>query len=661
MTNSLTIDLLGNNDELNKALEQSAGTVDEFVTDIEKVEEAFNDLEDDVKHLGNKVEDEFDDMSDDMQTSMKEGAERGGGVLKQAMSVAIGNLTAQIIGGVTNAFGRAFDMAKNIVTEAFDSFSEQRRAEARLDAVLQATGEAAGFTGDQMRQMAVDMQEVTGIADQTVLGMQAVIATFKNVRGDQFKETMELAADMAVVLESDVKGAAIQVAKALNDPLKGMSALAESGVSFTEQQRQMVEQLLETGDVIGAQKVILEELKGEFGGAAERVRETGTGLEGLRSRLDDVYVAIAEALIPVLDELKPVLDAALDAFENSIPILKGVVKWAITVAKNIVDVLVPAVEFLAEAGVYAFTVLETAVENWRDIMIAAANAAALGIVSRLEDIKHMIGVVIPDLLVWFADNWQEIFIDIANFMGTILNNIWKNILDFWDNIKKLFNDEDTDFKFKGLTEGFKSALKELPQIAERELSPLEVVLKERLDKVTGRINDSFEANLEKNSKVLDFLKGLTAPGTDQAKVDLEDTASEVYDLGATAQEEEAEETTRKESRQRESKRSSNEDNVQARIENLTGLSDRITAAAASLEGSDPQLEEQQRTNAFIETQIGKQQEQAEKQQAALEVIADNTGKQMDLSALGTIVDRIGELGDVGQALLRFIPGVGALR
>jgi phage-related minor tail protein len=63
--------------------------------------------------------------------------------------------------------------------------------------------------------------------------------------------------DMSVALGTDASGSAIQLGKALNDPIKGVAALQKVGVSFTESQKEQIKTLVETGDTLGAQKIIL--------------------------------------------------------------------------------------------------------------------------------------------------------------------------------------------------------------------------------------------------------------------------------------------------------------------------------------------------------------------------------------------------------------------
>jgi hypothetical protein len=61
-----------------------------------------------------------------------------------------------------------------------------------------------------------------------------------------------------------LSGQAIQLGKALNDPIAGISALSRVGVTFTEEQKATIESMVKMGDVAGAQKLILAELAREF-------------------------------------------------------------------------------------------------------------------------------------------------------------------------------------------------------------------------------------------------------------------------------------------------------------------------------------------------------------------------------------------------------------
>ncbi len=200
------------------------------------------------------------------------------------------------------------------------SFARQEEAMVRLRAVIRATGGAAGVSATQMEQYAQELQKITGLADEVTINMQAVLATFKNVRGDVFREATLAIADMAAVLGTNLQGAAIQLGKALNDPIRGITALMRVGVSFTKAQRGMIKTLAETGDIVLAQKLILRELQEEFGGAAEALGKTVAGqLRILREEAGDLNEEIGKALVPTVIDLR-------EKISELIPLIKDWVK-----------------------------------------------------------------------------------------------------------------------------------------------------------------------------------------------------------------------------------------------------------------------------------------------------------------------------------------------
>ncbi len=177
-------------------------------------------------------------------------------------------------------------------------FQSQEQAIAKRNAVLESTGYAAGFTSQQLDQMASSLQKVTTYGDETTIAMQAVLLTFKQIGGKQFEKAQELILDMAKTLNMDLKSAALQVGKALNDPVLGVSALSEAGIQFTEDQKNMIKAMVKANDIIGAQTVILGELESQFGGVARAVALTRSGqLEQMANAYGDLKEQIGGLIL----------------------------------------------------------------------------------------------------------------------------------------------------------------------------------------------------------------------------------------------------------------------------------------------------------------------------------------------------------------------------
>jgi hypothetical protein len=193
-------------------------------------------------------------------------------------------------------------LAIGIGIKSLNLAREQIQAEKKLEAVVRATGQAAGFTSDELKKMAADLQKVTNFGDEVTISALAVLATFKEIKGDVFVEAIKSAQDMSSVLGTDLQGSVLMLGKALNDPIKGMTALTRSGVSFTTEQKELVRTLQESGDLMGAQKIILAELASEFGGAAEEMvdpitqafNDMGDAAENLGVQITPLFVKLAK-------------------------------------------------------------------------------------------------------------------------------------------------------------------------------------------------------------------------------------------------------------------------------------------------------------------------------------------------------------------------------
>jgi phage-related minor tail protein len=139
--------------------------------------------------------------------------------------------------------------------EAASSFS-------KLTAVVATTGQAAGLTAEQMASIATDLEFKIGVDDEGIQQAEAVMATFKNVTGDTFTQSIGLAADMSAVFGGDLSSSATQLGKALNDPVKGVAALNRIGIQFTADQKDQIAAMIKAGDVAGAQGIIMQEVGG---------------------------------------------------------------------------------------------------------------------------------------------------------------------------------------------------------------------------------------------------------------------------------------------------------------------------------------------------------------------------------------------------------------
>lgn len=180
-------------------------------------------------------------------------------------------------------------LATGVIALAIKNTMEQERVTAQLEARLRSTGGAAGLAKQELLDMASGLQAVTTYGDESIITAQSLLLTFTKIGRDVFPTALETVLDMSTAMGQDLKSSAIQLGKALNDPIEGVSALTRVGVQFTEAQKDTIERLVETGKTAEAQKIILAELETQMGGSARAARDTlGGALEGLKNAFGDL-------------------------------------------------------------------------------------------------------------------------------------------------------------------------------------------------------------------------------------------------------------------------------------------------------------------------------------------------------------------------------------
>lgn len=247
-----------------------------------------------------------------------EGAGRKtGGFGKSFLALAgpIGlGIGAVMAGGA--ALGRFTDFLGASVAEA----RESEKVGKTTAQIIKSTGGAAKVSAGQVGDLAEALSEKAGVDDEVIQTGANLLLTFKNVRNEAgdgakvFDRATAAAVDLSAAGFGSVDGAAKMLGKALNDPLKGISALSRAGVTFTQQQKDQIKVLMESGDVLGAQKIILGEVESQVGGVAAASATMG---EKVKVSWDNLKEQVGTALLPVLDRLGAwFLDKGLPAIQK---------------------------------------------------------------------------------------------------------------------------------------------------------------------------------------------------------------------------------------------------------------------------------------------------------------------------------------------------------
>ncbi|WP_327017228.1 hypothetical protein [Cryobacterium sp. MP_3.1] len=262
-----------------------------------------------------------------------------------------------------------------------DSLARIESIGAQTDSALKATGAGAWTTRAKIDELAGSLENKTATEAESITMGANMLLTFKNVKNaagegnDVFDQSIGIMTDVSRAMGTDVAGGAIQLGKALNDPVAGISALSRVGVTFTEDQKAMIASLVDSGDVMGAQKVILAELNSEFGGAGAAYAETYAGKVDLVGHAwGTLGETVLTAAMPLLLDLAGVLNTVFTYLNEN--------AWALNLVAAVVGTGLVIAFGLWAASIWATTTaLLASPATW---VILGIVAAVVGLVAWLS-------------------------------------------------------------------------------------------------------------------------------------------------------------------------------------------------------------------------------------------------------------------------------------
>lgn len=308
--------------------------------------------------------------------------------------------------------------------------AESRDALAAVESRLQSMGGASGKTAEQLEEAAAKLQRLSTYDDDDILrNVTNAFLTFGNVAGDVFDRGQRVVVDMSTALKTDLQSSALQVGKALNNPIKGITALTRVGVSFTEQQKDQIKSLTDAGRIYEAQGIILAELEREFMGAGKAARDAVPGSDAIDSWREFQEV-IGEVFLRAIEAVEPFVVTVLDAFNNLTPGMQTFIVAAGGVAAAMGPLIWAAGSFMGAVAELA-PIWGSFVKIFTDAMLATGITnvgvalRALGVY--LGPIVGAVGLVVTAL--WeFRGVFEEVFgYLVAHFQQSVLpalQNLW---------------------------------------------------------------------------------------------------------------------------------------------------------------------------------------------------------------------------------------------
>src|SRR5215467_13621965 len=313
-------------------------------------------------------------------------------------SIATGIATGLVVAKVVS-FGK----------ESVKAAEESAVAHERLVATFKGAGDATGALAAHAETYAAKLSQATGVDDEAIAGAQALLATFHSVsnagavQAGVFDRATAAAADLAAAGYGDLNSNAVQLGKALEDPVKGMAALAKSGVTFTAAQKNAIQQMEKTGNHLGAQQIVLANVESQVKGTAAA---TATGSAKMAVAWGNFQESVGGVLLPFITLIQTHLAGLFDFVgANSqwlVPLVLG-----ITTAIGAILLVVKAIELFKTA----LAAVKIAVAFFRAAWLALNSsfiASPIGLIIIAVVALSAVIVIIATKTNWFQNIWRDV-------------------------------------------------------------------------------------------------------------------------------------------------------------------------------------------------------------------------------------------------------------
>lgn len=441
----------------------------EFAGDEKKLSRTFDSVASKAKQLEQKV----GRAGESMARESKKTSTFMSGVMK----VAAGNMVASFSGA-------AFSAAGNLFGGMIEEAREAQKVSASTAQGIKTIGASAWTSAQQVGALAEKLSEKIGVDDEVIQQSANLLLTFANVKNavgannDIFNRAVAASQDLAAKGFGSADGAAKMLGKALNDPVKGITALSRAGVTFTQGQKDQIAAMVESGNILGAQKIIMGELEKQVGGTAAAM---ATGADKMAVRWGNFKEEMGTRLLPVIDQLIPVMSSLLDAIGP--PMTEALRQIGIAIEANgpaltaMIGMLGEVITWAAQHPVVVAAIL--AITNVMGPLTSAINL--LNTAMKANPIMLVVGLIAV-LVGAFITLWNKsaafrgFFVGLWNGIKSLVGTVVNWIKDRWNGLVSWF---------RGIPDAIGRALGSLGSI-------ISGVFKSAINWVIDRLNDGID-------------------------------------------------------------------------------------------------------------------------------------------------------------------------
>jgi hypothetical protein len=263
---------------------------------------------------------------------MSSGASKGFASMGSAMkSVAKG--TAVVAAAVAAAGAAVGALTYKLIL----SGEASNTADARIRNIAKSMdlfGSGSDAVAERLSALAEKMELQTGVERNSIKVTQAKLLTFKDLAqsadevGGNFDRATQAAVDMAAAGFGTAEQNAVQLGKALNDPITGLAALRRSGVTFTDGEKAKIKTLVESNRMHEAQALVLAAIEKQVGGSAKATADASVQIKAALSQ------GFAEVGKPLADALASITPQFLEFVEMAKPKLAEAGQFLVSIFRS---------------------------------------------------------------------------------------------------------------------------------------------------------------------------------------------------------------------------------------------------------------------------------------------------------------------------------------
>lgn len=260
------------------------------------------------------------------------------------------------------------------------------------------------------------LAEMTGVDDEYINGLKTSWLSVPAIAGmgiDGINRLATISLDLAASAGKDSEQVATVIAKAFENPESAIKKLQKAGVYLTDQQNEMYDSLVASGQAAEAQGYLIDTLEQKYKGAAEAAANPFARLKVI---LENLQETIGSAMLPAIEKLVPIIATFVDELTAS-PEFQAFIDGLAIAFGQLVDAVLPLLPPLMEM---ITTLMPTIIE-----LITLLAPVVLDLFKAFEPLLpifiQLVETLLPPL-VELVGNFIKMIVDNPNFLGDVNKN-----------------------------------------------------------------------------------------------------------------------------------------------------------------------------------------------------------------------------------------------